>query len=183
VVRPVTMLAGVGVVLVIMLAPYLRPWLAQRSDIAAKQAEVESLQRQVDELKAQRERWNDPVFVKAQARERLNFVMPGELGYVVLDDGDKQRKMADPAQQAAVDAGRISGRPWYDVFWQSMQLAGRPAATPGGSRREAASGGAAPNVSPTSPAGHDSPGKTSSSARSSSGRSRSTPAPLPSATP
>jgi hypothetical protein len=117
------MLAGVTVVLVILIAPYLRPWLAQRSDIADQQARVQALQRQVDELTAERNRWNDPTYVRTQAREKLNFVMPGELGYVVLDDGQQQRA-TDPAQEAALQAGRITGRPWYDVLWQSVQLAG-----------------------------------------------------------
>lgn len=121
------MLAGVSVVLVILLAPYLRPWLAQRSHIEAKQAQVEALQRQVDQLQAERNRWNDPAFVKAQARERLNFVMPGELGYVVLNDGTAQRQASAPVQEAVRQAGRMGGRPWYDVLWQSVQLAGRPA--------------------------------------------------------
>jgi cell division protein FtsB len=129
VIRPVTMLAGVGVVLVILLAPYLRPWLAQRSDIAAKRAEVAALQQQVDQLTAERNRWNDANYIKAQARQRLNFVMPGELGYVVLEDGKRAPAQQDPAQQAAADAGKLTGRPWYDVLWQSVQLAGRPAAT------------------------------------------------------
>jgi hypothetical protein len=130
VIRPVTMLAGVTVVLVILIAPYLRPWLAQRSDIADQQARVQALQRQVDELTAERNRWNDPTFVRTQAREKLNFVMPGELGYVVLDDGRPQRA-SDPAQEAALQAGRITGRPWYDVLWQSVQLAGGAGPTSG----------------------------------------------------
>jgi cell division protein FtsB len=140
--RPVTMLAGVGVVLIILLAPYLRPWLAQRSDIAAERAQVEQLQRQVDQLQAERDRWKDPVYVRTQARERLNFVMPGELGYVVLNDGKQTTTRTDPAKQAALDAGRITGRPWYDVLWQSMQLAGRPAATSGGTTPSTPNGSA-----------------------------------------
>jgi type II secretory pathway pseudopilin PulG len=139
VIRPVTMLAGVGVALIILLAPYLRPWLAQRSDIAAKRAEVAALQQEVDQLTAERRRWNDPDYVMAQARQRLNFVMPGELGYVVLDGGTKPTTV-DPARQAALDAGKLSGRPWYDVLWQSVQLAGRPAR---------ATSGAASVVAPT----------------------------------
>jgi hypothetical protein len=130
VIRPVTMLAGVTVVLVILIAPYLRPWLAQRSDIADQQARVQALQRQVDELTAERNRWNDPTYVRTQAREKLNFVMPGELGYVVLDDGRPPRA-TDPAQEAALQAGRITGRPWYDVLWQSVQLAGGAGSTAG----------------------------------------------------
>ncbi|HET9654069.1 MAG TPA: septum formation initiator family protein, partial [Kineosporiaceae bacterium] len=146
VIRPVTMLAGVAVVLVILLAPYLRPWLAQRSDIAAKQAEVTALQQQVDQLTAERNRWNDPNYVKAQARQRLNFVMPGELGYVVLDDSRQSAAPQDPTRQAATDAGKVSGRPWYDVLWQSVQLAGHPA-VPGSA---GTSPGAAPGTTPTS---------------------------------
>jgi cell division protein FtsB len=169
VIRPVTILAGVAVVLVILLAPYLRPWLAQRSDIAEKRAQVEALQRQVDDLRVERNRWNDPTFVKAQAREHLNFVMPGELGYVVLDDGEQQPK-GDPAQRAIRDTGRIGGRPWYDVFWQSVQLAGRSTTAPGtpgsgaGPRVFPAGGAAspAPTSSPTS-SPNSSPAPTASS--------------------
>lgn len=152
-----TMLAGVAVVLAILLAPYLRPWLAQRSDIAAKQAQVEALQRQVDELRTERNRWNDPAFVKAQARERLNFVMPGELGYVVLSD--RQQRKTDPARQAALDAGRVTGRPWFDVLWQSVQLAGHATSLSGspGPGGAATSGGVTSggvtSVSPTSSSG------------------------------
>jgi hypothetical protein len=123
------MLAGVTVVLVILIAPYLRPWLAQRSDIADQQARVQALQRQVDELTAERNRWNDPTYVRTQARDKLNFVMPGELGYVVLDDGVEPRA-SDPARQAALDAARVNGRAWYDALWQSVQLAGDPTQAP-----------------------------------------------------
>lgn len=158
VIRPVTMLAGVGVVLVILLAPYLRPWLAQRSDIAEKRAQVEALQRQVDDLRVERSRWNDPTFVKAQARQHLNFVMPGELGYVVLDEGKQQLK-GDPAKREILDTSRVGGRPWYDVFWQSVQLAGRSTTAPG-----AAGSVATPRVFPAGdaapPAPTSSPGRT-----------------------
>jgi hypothetical protein len=140
VIRPVTMLTGVGVVLVILLAPYVRPWLAQRSDIAAKRAEVAALEQRVNQLSEEREQWQDPDFVKAQARQRLNFVMPGEYGYVVLDH--KATATVDPTRQAALDAGRLTGRPWYDVLWQSMQLAGGSSAAATGSAGGTASTGA-----------------------------------------
>ena len=48
------------------------------------------------------ERWNDPAYVKAQARERLHFVMPGRDGV--------RRPRADEAQAPAVSAER-STRP------------------------------------------------------------------------
>lgn len=127
-IRPVTMLAGVAVVLAILVAPYLRPWMAQQSQIKEKAAQADALQQRVDALTAERARWNDPNYVKAQARTRLNFVMPGELGYVVLPDGTRSGRPADPARQAAADAGTFTGRPWYGVVWESLQLAGEPSA-------------------------------------------------------
>lgn len=162
------MFSGVSVVLVVLLAPYLRPWLAQRSDIAAQRAQVEALQRQVDRLTLERDRWNDPTFVRAQAREKLNFVMPGELGYVALDEGRQREEKVDPARQAALDAGRMTGRAWYDVLWRSVQIAGRPAsaatAPPGpsgaGAGAPAGSGGSGTGTSPSS-----SPGPTATPGR------------------
>ncbi len=122
-VRPVTMFAGVLVVLAILLAPYVRPWLAQRSQISAQQRQVSQLQQQVDALAQEQQRWQDPDYVRAQARQRLNFVMPGDTGYVLLSP---QRAAAptDPRQQAVDAAGAVSGMPWYDVLWGSVQGAG-----------------------------------------------------------
>src|SRR3954452_10731464 len=85
VVRPVTMMSGVLVILALLIAPYVRPYLAQRSQLADGRQELVRLQREVDELSAQRPRGNDPAYVKAQARARLHMVMPGEVGYVALE--------------------------------------------------------------------------------------------------
>lgn len=152
-VPPISMLVGVTVVLVILITPYLRPWLAQRSDIAARRAEVETLQRQVDQLTVERNRWNDPTFVRAQARQKLNFVMPGELGYVVLDEG-RERKPADLDGQAVLGAGKTAGHPWYDMLWQSVQLAGQstaPADTPSGTVPGSLLGGGAGTAGTSTP--------------------------------
>ncbi len=123
------MISGVLVVLAILLAPYLRPWLAQRSQISAGRLQVGQLQRQVDQLETEQKQWQDPDYVRAQARERLNFVMPGDTGYVLLP-APPPAVQSDPRKQAAAAAGAVTGRPWYDVVWQSVQLAGSaPAGT------------------------------------------------------
>jgi hypothetical protein len=120
------MLSGVLVVLVLLLAPYVRPWVNQRSQISQGQDQVRALQQQVDELTAQRERWNDPAFVRAQARARLLVVMPGETGYVVLDDDAAPAAAPDPRSATAVLPGDAAGRPWYARVWDSVRTAGDP---------------------------------------------------------
>jgi cell division protein FtsB len=121
--RPVTLIAGVAVVLALLLAPYIRPWLAQRSQISGQHQQLDDLRRQVDGLKQERQRWQDPTYVRAQARERLNFVMPGDTGYVLLVPQVKPAPR-DPRQQAAAAASAQAGRPWYASLWASTQLAG-----------------------------------------------------------
>lgn len=129
-IRPMTMLSGVVVVLVLLLAPYVRPWVTQRSQIEAGNEQVRALQREVEQLTEERRRWEDPAYVRAQARERLHFVMPGETGYVVLDDQAPVRQAPDPRSAAAAtlpaDAGGVDPGPWYAKVWNSVKIAGDP---------------------------------------------------------
>jgi cell division protein FtsB len=129
-VRPVTAIAGVLVVLALLIAPYVQPWLAQRSQLADGRAQVDQLQKDVATLSAQTQRWDDPAYVRAQARDRLHFVMPGEVGYVVLDDAAKAPVSTDPRVAAASLQGAASTQPWYSTLWQSVQKAGTIRATP-----------------------------------------------------
>jgi hypothetical protein len=120
------MVAGVLVVLVLLLAPYVRPWVAQRSQIADGNRRVQDLQRQVTALSDQRRQWDDPAYVRAQARQRLNFVMPGQTGLVVLDDSPAPKSAADPRSVDAAVPSRVDGQPWYATVWQSVRIAGDP---------------------------------------------------------
>ncbi len=117
-----TLVAGTLVVLTLLLAPYLKPWLEQRAQVAATRAEVASLRGQVADLQREQARWDDPQFVKAQARGRLNFVMPGETGYVVLDDRPVTSRPVDAARRAAQVPAAV--RPWYGDLWASVVIAG-----------------------------------------------------------
>jgi cell division protein FtsB len=125
-IRPVTMLSGVLVVIALLLAPYLRPWVTQRSEIADGRRQVEDLQRQVEELTLERQRWKDPAYVRAQARERLHFVMPGETGYVVLDNPARPRTQTDPRSVVAALPAGSDNRVWYSRVWDSIRIAGDP---------------------------------------------------------
>jgi cell division protein FtsB len=113
-------LALVVCVLAISLAYPLREWLAQRREIGALHAQVAQQQQRVKALQEQEKRWQDPAYVKAQARDRLHFVMPGETSYVVLDPDEAPA----PSAKAAVKRdGPDPSRPWFTQLWQSAQSA------------------------------------------------------------
>ncbi len=119
------MMSGVLVILALLIAPYVRPYLAQRSQVAEGKEDLVRLQQEVDALQAQRDRWNDPDYVKAQARSRLHMVMPGEVGYVNLEPGRRTTARTDPrSAAAAVPPG--SDQAWYGTLWQSVRSAGTP---------------------------------------------------------
>jgi cell division protein FtsB len=75
------------VLMVIILAPSLRTLVEQRTQIAALEADVAAQKQGVAHLNEEHARWDDPSYIEAQARERLNYVYPGEYSYLVMDDG------------------------------------------------------------------------------------------------
>ncbi len=77
---------GLIVLTVVVLAPSLRVYIAQRQQISQLRAQVSDAKESVSELKQQRARWDDPNYIEAQARERLNYVFPGEYSYLVIND-------------------------------------------------------------------------------------------------
>jgi cell division protein FtsB len=74
------------VLFVVVLAPSLKILIDQRQQIAALQASVQAAKNSVGDLKAQKARWSDPNYIEAQARERLDYVFPGDFSYLVLND-------------------------------------------------------------------------------------------------
>jgi len=76
---------------VFTLAPQVSIWLSQRQQIADLQAEVEAAKQQLTDMKNERSRWEDPAYIRSQARDRLYYVMPGEVSFLVMDaDGIDQ---------------------------------------------------------------------------------------------
>ena len=95
----------------------MREYIAQRSEIAALEATQAQARERIAALEAERTRLQDPAYVAAEARRRLNFVLPGETAYVVL-----------APQQPVVEQERGKGReaPWYSQLWSSVEEADRP---------------------------------------------------------
>ncbi len=67
------------------LAQPLQVWFQQRQAIADLQAGLQQAKDNVKKMQVERLRWEDPVYIRAQARDRLYYVMPGEVSYLVMD--------------------------------------------------------------------------------------------------
>ncbi|SEB35437.1 Cell division protein FtsB [Paramicrobacterium humi] len=74
---------------VVVLAPNLKALVEQRQEIAQLQRDVADQKDDVTDLQKERERWNDPSYVKTQARERFFYVSPGEISFIVINDLDE----------------------------------------------------------------------------------------------
>jgi cell division protein FtsB len=119
--------------LVLTLAYPAQRYLAQQSEIAGIEQAQAAQRERIAALAERREKWDDPAYVKAQARERLQYVLPGEVAYVITDKTATQT----PAPEATRAArARVDG-PWYGKLWSGIRAADRPASVP-------ASPGAAP---------------------------------------
>lgn len=71
---------------VVILSPSLRILAEQQQEIVQLRADVAATAEEVFDLEEQRDRWRDPSYVETQARERLMFVYPGDITYLVIDD-------------------------------------------------------------------------------------------------
>ena len=88
------------VLTVVVLAPGLRIYLEQRQQLSSLQSAVDAQKGTIAQLQDQRARYDDPAFLKAQVRDRLFYVMPGETSYLVRglpDESDERPATADGA--------------------------------------------------------------------------------------
>jgi len=92
-----------------VLVPTIGTYLGQRQKIAALENSVQVTQSQIAELERERERWDDPAYITTQARERLYYIKPGEVVYLVDDDLDpadlppEQQQVSDELEERPAD--------------------------------------------------------------------------------
>lgn len=102
--------------LAILAASYafpVRAWLDQREQLSVLGEQRDALAAEVEALAESRDLWNDPAYVRSQARERLNYVLPGEVGIVVL--GTESTTPDEPATGTVVPASE-SDQPWWSTL-------------------------------------------------------------------
>ncbi len=121
------MLLSVVLLLVASYTSALHAWWEQRGEIQAAKAEIIMRRDAIAQLKDTKARFDDPAFIKQQARARFGWVMPGEVGYRVIgDDGAVQGDV--PTLDAPPPATR--DRAWYDRLWGSVEQAGQEPSQP-----------------------------------------------------
>ncbi len=143
-----TLVLSVVVLLaVVLLLPTVRAYVNQTGELRELRSQLDGAQAQHDELEAELDRWDDQAYVEREARDRLNFVMPGERPWRVLDPETVVDDI-DPQTGEAITDGPVqgyeAGAPWYEAIWTSVQVAGEqpvPSGTDGAGDDAADDGG------------------------------------------
>jgi cell division protein FtsB len=110
-------LAVVVAAITVMLAPSVRVYLQQQGELNALRAELAEQDEHQRALQRQLDRWEDPAYVRQQARERIFLVMPGERRYLVRG-GMVPEDLPEQGTAAAPD-----DVPWADALWDSVMRA------------------------------------------------------------
>lgn len=121
-----SMLALVVAALLILAAP-LKTLIEQRQQIAQLEASLEAAQQSVDELREQVDRWSDPAYIQAQARERLYYVMPGDVSYLIVGQSEASPGAGDLPISDEIQTTQTD---WIGGLLGSVYNAGLTDATP-----------------------------------------------------
>ncbi|MFF4379222.1 septum formation initiator family protein [Kitasatospora sp. NPDC001547] len=132
--------------LVAILAYPTRQFISQRAEISAQRAKADHARQQVEQLRREKARWQDPEYVKAQARARLHYAVPEETPYIAVDPAGQGARSSVPAAPASSGGTAQAAKPWYASIWDSVDAADTAAAAP-----------ATPLPLPPSPVGDTSP--------------------------
>ena len=114
---------GILVLAVVVLAPSLRTYAEQRQQIDQLKDGVKSAQAEVDQLKAERERWNDRTYITTQARDRLSYVQPGDISFLVINDLDLPTTEAADTAPVSKDI-QDTQVDWLKSMFASVMTAG-----------------------------------------------------------
>lgn len=117
-----------GVVLVVLLVSYattLRVYLNQQYQMAQARQQIAEHEQAITKLEDEVKRWQDPEYVKIQARARLGWVVPGETGFRVIGPDGKPYGGGSQIGAAQLPEGEHT-RTWWDRMWASVITADDP---------------------------------------------------------
>ena len=120
---------GLIILAVIVLAPSLRLVIEQQQQLAELTTAVEQQKEAVADLESNVDRWSDPAYIEAQARDRLKYVFPGDFTYSVKGDGSELTTTDGAPISAEIQTTQVD---WMQTVVSSIFTAGltdAPAAT------------------------------------------------------
>ena len=114
-------------VLMVSYASSTRAYLEQRRHLESLHESIAASGDNIAALEREKARWEDSAYVRAQARERFGWVLPGEIGYQVIDEDGRPLGHDDSLSDAtsSVDEERPV---WWQAAWKSVEVAGNPEA-------------------------------------------------------
>ncbi|MFB7220651.1 septum formation initiator family protein [Streptomyces sp. NPDC056227] len=102
--------------LVVALAYPMRQYVSQRDEIADQERLAQEAEKHTEELRDEKARLQDDVYIQRLAREHLHYVRPGETSYTVIDpDAAKERS----------GGAKGTDRPWHSNLWDGVDGADR----------------------------------------------------------
>src|ERR1700743_297523 len=114
--RRAAILAAVVCVLTLTIAGPVRTYFAQRTEMKQLSASESALRHQITDLEQQKGKRAAPAHIPAPPRERLGFVMPGEIPYQV----QLPPNAALPADPGSAPTAAATNDPWYTSLWHPI---------------------------------------------------------------
>lgn len=111
----------------VVLAPSLKTLVEQRQQIAELQTELDQAKNAVKDLTGQVDRWKDPAYIASQARNRLYYVFPGDISYLVIGEPTTS---TTPDGQPISDQIQTTKVDWMRSLLSSIYTAGLTEQTP-----------------------------------------------------
>ena len=114
--RRAAILAAVVCVLTLTIAGPVRTYFGQRTEMKQLAATEERLRAEIADLEQQKAKLGDPVYIAAQARERLGFVKPGDIPFQV----QLPPTAVLPGEPGEEVEAKRAGEPWYTSLWHTV---------------------------------------------------------------
>ncbi|MDT4916605.1 MAG: hypothetical protein QOH89_1305 [Pseudonocardiales bacterium] len=114
-------LGAVVLLLVVLLAAPVNRYLTSRHTIGQAAQQLHDHKQQLAELAKQRDRWGDPGYIQQQARTRLQYAMPGDTVYVVVNQGQS----SDIEKTSGVELAGPPGPSWTTRLMDSLHAAAK----------------------------------------------------------
>jgi cell division protein FtsB len=114
--RRAAILAALACVLTLTIAGPVRTYFAQRTEMDQLAASQAAMRRQIADLEQKKGKLADPAYIAAQARERLGFVMPGDIPFQV----HLPPTAAVSPQPGSDTAKPANNDPWYTSLWHTI---------------------------------------------------------------
>ena len=114
-------LGTVVVLLLVLLASPLNRYFGSRGDVNSAAAAIACrTARGWPSCEPSNAQWGDPGYIERQARTRLQYAMPGDTTYIVVDRG--ARNQIDRTRTKPSDVADHGS--WNTKLWDSVQRAG-----------------------------------------------------------